>query len=442
MAWGQPVPNGKNPPLTRILFIFDASQSMYGRWQSDTKINIARQLMINLLDSIKTISNLELALRVYGHQRNYPPKDCSDTKLEIPFAPNNINRIKTKIKSIVPRGSTPITQSLIAAAHDFPPCDSCRNIIILITDGIEECEGDPCEASLFLQRKGLVLKPFVIGIGRDFRAAFDCVGTYYDASSEHAFSSALNAVISQVLNPTTLQIDLLDPSGKPTETNVNMTFFSRINGLPRYNFIHTLNRKGLPDTLTIDPLMIYDLVVHTTPPLRLDSLVLEPGEHNKVSLPAAQGGILLVVKGNERLLHNAPVMVRRTNQHEILNTQGIGENKRYLAGRYDLDVLSLPRLTISGVEVHYQHTTTVEIPLPGIVVINKSVYGHGSLYVVHEDRPVWIYDLRDGMLQETLTLMPGNYRIYFRSKSVDRSFYTVEKEFSVVSGQTLNVKVF
>lgn len=53
------------PPLTRILFIFDASQSMYGRWQSDTKINIAQKLLSNMLDSLKDTPNLEMAFRVY-----------------------------------------------------------------------------------------------------------------------------------------------------------------------------------------------------------------------------------------------------------------------------------------------------------------------------------------------------------------------------------------
>ncbi|MGE5383953.1 MAG: hypothetical protein ACM3PX_11045, partial [Omnitrophica WOR_2 bacterium] len=48
----------KEEPLTRILFVFDGSQSMYGRWQSDMKINIAKKLMSNLLDSLSNFKNL------------------------------------------------------------------------------------------------------------------------------------------------------------------------------------------------------------------------------------------------------------------------------------------------------------------------------------------------------------------------------------------------
>ncbi|MCF8351473.1 MAG: hypothetical protein K9H15_09900, partial [Bacteroidales bacterium] len=60
--------NDQPVPLTRILFLFDGSQSMYASWQSDVKINIARKLLINILDSLKTIDHVEVALRVYGHQ--------------------------------------------------------------------------------------------------------------------------------------------------------------------------------------------------------------------------------------------------------------------------------------------------------------------------------------------------------------------------------------
>ncbi|HOV11633.1 MAG TPA: VWA domain-containing protein, partial [Bacteroidales bacterium] len=134
----------KPTPITRILFVYDASQSMFGVWQSDRKISIASKLMSELLDSLKTVTNLHLGLRIYGHQKYYPPQDCDDTRLEIPIGESNIEKIKNKLKTVNPRGTTPIAASLEAAGNDFPPCDNCRNIIILITDGLEECGGDPC----------------------------------------------------------------------------------------------------------------------------------------------------------------------------------------------------------------------------------------------------------------------------------------------------------
>ena len=152
---------------TRILFVFDASFSMAGYWESDQKINIARNFLIDIIDSLQNLKNVQMALRVYGHQSPVPPQDCNDTKLEVPFNINNAHQIRQKLKFLTPKGTTPIAFSLEKAAGDFPPCSDCRNIIILITDGIEECKGDPCAVSRKLQTMGITLKPFIIGIGID-----------------------------------------------------------------------------------------------------------------------------------------------------------------------------------------------------------------------------------------------------------------------------------
>ena len=65
---------------TRILFLFDASQSMIAKWESNTKFEVARRLLGNMVDSLQRLDNLELALRVYGHTKHYPPQDCDDTR--------------------------------------------------------------------------------------------------------------------------------------------------------------------------------------------------------------------------------------------------------------------------------------------------------------------------------------------------------------------------
>lgn len=432
----------KEEPLSRVLFVFDASQSMYARWQSDMRITIAKKLMVNLLDSLSGYKNLELALRVYGHQKHYPPPDCYDTRLEVPFAPGNIPLIKQKILDLIPKGTTPIAYSLEQVAYDFPPCDNCRNIIILITDGIEECGGDPCNSSAVLQRQGIAMKPFIIGIGRNFKEAFDCVGTYFDASSELAFQKALDAVIVRALNSTTMQVNLLDINNKPTETNVNMTFYDHISGKIKYNFIHTLNHRGLPDTLVLDPMLTYDLVVHTLPPVYLDSITLLPGEHLTATLKTPQGYLDLRVGSNDRIVKNMFAVVRNHDDDRTLNVQNFGDNKKYICGSYDLEILTLPRIYMRDVKISQGKTTTIDIPLPGIVVIRKSVNGFGSLYVERGGRLDWIYDLRENILQETLILQPGNYRVVYRSKNTERSMYTIENKFSVMPGGTSNVNLF
>ena len=432
------------PPLTRILFIFDASQSMFGRWQSDTKISIAQKLLSNMLDSLKNVKNLELALRVYGHQKNFPPQDCNDTKLEVPFEKDNISKISQRLRSIVPRGTTPIAFSLEKSADDFPSCPSCRNIVILITDGIEECGGDPCAVSMLLQKRGIILKPFIIGIGKNFKESFDCVGTYFDATSEAEFNKALNVVISQALNSTTAQVNLLDTEGKPTETNVNMTFYDNFSGLIKYNFVHTINNRGLPDTIVIDPLAKYDLVVHTIPPVSLENIKLTPGKHTIIAVDAPQGYLKLKLMGNSMTqnVKNLNCIIRKKGTMPTLNIQYFNQTEKYIIGNYDLEILSLPRLYINDVQIKQSYTTTIEIPIPGIAIITKSVEGYGSLYVIEDNKMRWIYNLSEKEPLESIVLQPGKYRVVFRGKYSTRTLTTIDKEFKIESGTTTSVNLF
>ena len=68
MAQTKPTKNTESPYLTRILFIYDASNSMWGDWQSDKKVHIASRVLSRMIDSLAEYENTELALRVYGHQ--------------------------------------------------------------------------------------------------------------------------------------------------------------------------------------------------------------------------------------------------------------------------------------------------------------------------------------------------------------------------------------
>lgn len=286
------------------------------------------------------------------------------------------------------------------------------------------------------------MKPFIIGIGRDFREAFNCVGTYFDASSETSFQKALSTVISQAMGASTMQVNLLDINDKPLETNVNMTFYDHETGKMKYNMMHTLNNHGVPDTLLVDPMLTYDIVVNTLPAVRIDSVTLESGRHITVAVHAGQGYLNLKMGANERIVKNLQAIVRKKGELQTLNVQSFGEIKKYLCGYYDLEILTLPRLYMNDVKISQSTTTTIDIPLPGIAVIKKSVKGYGSLYTIKNGRLEWIYDLRDSLLQETLILQPGTYKVIFRSAQADKSLYTIDNDFTIYPGGTSNVNLF
>lgn len=434
----------QEPPLTRILFVFDGSQSMYGRWETGAKIDVAQRLMGQMLDSLQEIQaegNFQLALRVYGHQRPVPPQDCSDTRLEVSFGKGNIYKIKRVLKSITPRGTTPIAGSLMKAASDFTPCENCRNIIILITDGVEACDGDPCIVSKRLQKKGVILKPFVIGIGLDenFKTSFECVGTYFDAAEENTFKNVLGVVISQALDNTTAQINLLDIHGKPTETDVPVLLYDHTSGKIKENIIHTLNYKGLPDTLVLDPLIVYDMVVHTIPPVRVDSIVIHSGTHTHIGASAPQGNLIL--KASTRMAKNIACIIKPQDQETILHVQHFGTSQRYLSGTYDLEILTLPRIIQKGVNINASTSTTISVPPPGIVTIQTGVSGYGAVFVQRESGFEWVIDLSESSERQVFQFQPGLYKVLFRSKFAQETVYSKHKEFRVSPGSSTIVKI-
>ena len=433
------------PPDTRILFIFDASQSMAGMWQKETKIGIARRVLIHIIDSLQQLPNVKMALRIYGHQSPVPPQNCNDSKLEVPFAKDNAPLIRQKLRYLVPKGTTPIAHSLELGGGDFPPdVENCRNIIILITDGIEACDGDACAVSQDLQRKGIVLKPFVIGIGIDenFEQSFNCIGNYYNAIAEEKFREVMDVVISQALNATTAQINLLDQDGHPTETNVNCTFYDSFSGKIYYNYIHTLNHRGLPDTLTIDHLPVYRMRVHTLPPVDVDNIKLLPGKHTIIAADVPQGSLLLKVSDPVQY-RGVEFIVRKSGDMETLTMQKMYAEEKYLVGKYDIEIPLLPRVYLKDVDIKQSHTTTVEIARPGLVTLLRSSVGFGSIYLRKSNtREEWIYNLDNTVKNESLQLQPGKYRVVFRALNAKQTLYTVNKIFEVRSGSTEVVQLY
>jgi Ca-activated chloride channel family protein len=431
----------------RILFIFDDSYSMNAPWSSSTpKIFVAKQVLGEFMDSLKSVPNLEIALRCYGHQTFFrPERDCKDTKLEVPFAPANQNyiKIKQRIQKLEPQGTTPIAYSLGQCAADFPAKENVRNIVILITDGIEECGGNPCEVSAELQKKGIFLKPFVIGIGLNvsFADVFACMGKFYDVSNELNFKDVLKLVTTEALTQTTVQVDLLDITKKPTESDVNMTFYIAGTSTIKYNYLHTINVKGNPDTLVLDPDLKYDLVVHTIPPVEKKNIAIVKGKHNTIPLDAPQGYLKLELEGTA--VKNFPAtVVRKANDMNTLIVQDFGKTEKLIVGKYDLEILTLPRIKMNGVEIKQGTTNSIKIPTAGIAFMKRLSEGFGSIYSDDGKTVEWVYNLNSKLSNEIIYLQPGKYKVVFRYPNAKETIQTIERNFEIKSGLTQNIQLY
>jgi Ca-activated chloride channel homolog len=434
----------KQEQITRVLFVFDASNSMVSKHGAITRMQGAKNLFYKFIDSLGTIKNMQFALRMYGHTVKYPPGDCKDSKLVVPFGKGTITAIKQKVSEAKPTGITPIEHSITEAASDFPD-NKTVNMIILITDGIEECGGDPCQARYKLMEKGIVFKPFIIGIGLSPEQikTFECVGDYYDADNANTFSTISQIIIKQKMNKTSAQVNLLDIKSKPTESNVNMTFIDVKKNQYVYNYIHTMNHIGNPDTLYIDDYPTYKVVAHTIPPVESDEVKLSVGKHTFIPIEAPQGYLQItrpvgVYNYNEKL----KCVIRKARDMQTLHVQQMNTTEKYIVGDYDLEILTLPRVYIERASIEQSKTKMLEIPSAGMLSVKCLEAGDGSILMMGKNGKLeWVTNLSSAT-QQVFYLQPGQYRIEWRSKSLKGSIYTIEKKFTIRSDQQTNVELY
>jgi len=188
-AWAQPGDAAQDG----IYIIFDASNSMWGELPDKSrKIEVAKKVLGDFVGG--EFPDRELALRIYGHNR---PGDCADTSLVVPFAAPGeaVGPIRTAVGKVTPRGKTPISRSLMAALKDF---GARKGDILLISDGIETCDADPCALMEEWRASNVNIRVHVVGFGLDnvAREAMTCVAEtsgakYYDADSADGLAKAL-----------------------------------------------------------------------------------------------------------------------------------------------------------------------------------------------------------------------------------------------------------
>lgn len=416
---------------------------MNAAWGEQTRIEAAKELLAQSVDSLKGSANLEIALRVYGHQSPITPtfQDCNDTKLEVPFGQDNFDKIKSYIKTIKAKGTTPIARSLEASAEDFPDYNA-RNIIILITDGLEACDNDPCVIAKKLHDKKIGITPFVIGLGLDlsYLEQFKCIGSYSEAESKTAFKNALKNVVSKALVNTTVQINLNDITRKPSETDVTMFLYKAGTTDLKYTYIHTLNRFNNPDTLFIDPNIKYDLLVNTTPKVELKDISIKKNTHNTIIVDAPQGFIKTnLINGNKP--HEIETRITLENDHKTINVQDINTVDKYIVGNYLAEVLTLPR-SYHKVKVTQSGTYNIDIEAPGLFTYKCSNLTVGQIFVL-QDNGVWdwVCNLNQQTTSGQWYLQPGQYRVVYRQKNIKSTVYTYTQNFRIYSNKTTSLNL-
>ncbi len=139
------------------ILVLDGSGSMWGQVDGTAKITIAQKVIGDLLQTLP--QDQALGLAVYGHRRK---GDCRDIETLVPAGTGTQGAISNAVNAIKPKGKTPMTDAVIAAAESLRYTEE-KATVILISDGIETCHPDPCAAARALEEAGVDFTAHVVG---------------------------------------------------------------------------------------------------------------------------------------------------------------------------------------------------------------------------------------------------------------------------------------
>ncbi|WP_377506034.1 VWA domain-containing protein [Octadecabacter sp. R77987] len=181
------------------ILVMDGSGSMWGQIDGVAKITIAQDVVTDLLQTLP--ADQRLGLTVYGHRER---GNCTD--IETVVAPDLDTRdaIAQAVANIQPLGKTPMTDAVIAAANALRYTEDSATVI-LVSDGVETCNPDPCAAARLLEEAGINFTAHVIGfdisdaeaLGQMQCIADETGGTFRTARDADELAAALDIITQE-----------------------------------------------------------------------------------------------------------------------------------------------------------------------------------------------------------------------------------------------------
>ncbi|MEO0857787.1 MAG: VWA domain-containing protein [Bacteroidota bacterium] len=219
---GRPSALAQDAPGRAIYVIMDGSGSMWGALpDASRKVEVAKAVLQNFV--AQDFGSADLALRVYGHRER---RNCRDSELVVPLgdAATAVPQVEAFARELNPLGMTPIAYSLREALNDM---DGRAGEIILITDGNETCDEDPCTLVRAWREQDIAVNVHVVGFGIEAqeRGALQCIaeaaGTAYrDASSADELAAELAQIREDVVEESPTEAE---PGPPPSGGSVALT---------------------------------------------------------------------------------------------------------------------------------------------------------------------------------------------------------------------------
>ncbi|MBU1277331.1 MAG: VWA domain-containing protein [Proteobacteria bacterium] len=427
------------PSYPEVVFILDASGSMWGQAGGKAKIAIAKEVMAQAVPGLP--AEVRLGLVAYGHRKK---GDCSD--VEVLVAPGSTDRdgLLKKVQALSPKGKTPIAGSLKQTAEMLKSKEN-ETTIVLVSDGIETCDSDPCGVVKALKASGIKFVLHVVGFDVDAKGKeqLTCLaqaggGKYFSAGDAAGLLAALEAVKKEVA----VKVEAAKTVTTKAKSRLGKLKMSlpadSLKSLGGFRIIRVKDNKMLKEAKTVageHPLLAgkYKVVLLFAQPnyRKPDEAVLgeyeiKGGETTEVALGAvainiakeltkAVGGVSLVNQesGKPFITHVSP-----DNDYYLFKTRPVPPGTYTLRLHYSLS----PEPTVVAKDLKVTAGQTATATLDSGIALKKAPGVTGwNLNPSGQDKPLLQVRRRfdnDFPLWKSFAVPPGAYDIYVLQKGM------------------------
>lgn len=170
------LPDGEDEETTKqkkmnVVVLMDASGSMNGQLGNETKMDLAKAAIAKFAKEIPSDANLSLI--TYGHVGSSSTSDkaasCSTIQSMYPLSSYDAEKFTSSLNSFEAKGWTPLAGAIQKAEELLQayPAKDYSNVVYMVSDGVETCDGDPVAAAKQLQNQSIKAKVNIIGFDVD-----------------------------------------------------------------------------------------------------------------------------------------------------------------------------------------------------------------------------------------------------------------------------------
>ncbi len=354
------------PSSGKLLLILDASGSMWGQINGENKITIAKSVLKDLAGELP--EGTEVGLIAYGHREK---GDCKDIETIVEIGPIDKAVLNEKIEALNPKGKTPITDSVLKAFESVRATEDAVTVI-LVSDGIETCGGDPCKAVKEAKEAGVNFIMHVVGfdVSKEDVSQLECAaqaggGLYFSANNAYELSNALTSAVEMPADLPTGKLSVkVTAEGKLQDARLvltNTVTEEKLKGQRTYSTPNTNPRiMSLPDgtyDLEVSPMGMKGVESRTISGIELKEGVVVEKEvdfsFGELSVKAVSSGKLLDAAVKVYKLETEVIVAKgRTYTQSNSNPLVI----KISPGVYDIEVMALkiegrPTHRISALEI-------------------------------------------------------------------------------------------